>query len=207
MTANHPFKTHSQPDLLMTLGAVTGLSIVSLPELMPRPNRVAWVSGAPGSGKTVHAIDSALNGVRAGRHVVVIGVGHPFRTFARLTGGSLTRLLPDGTFSHEMIATCSAEVFDLGGCAYASGHCKAPHATLPLVHAAGRQTLLVVDEFERSTTLIPGLTHFLADAIGAGASSVVTSQFEFGADAASEFRRLVRRMQVPCTGISLTRQP
>lgn len=117
-----------QPDLLVNLAAATGLSIVCLPELLPRQNRLTWVAGPSGAGKTVHALDAALNGVRAGRHVVVFGVGHPIRTFARLTGGSLSRLLPDGSFAHQLIATRPVEVFDMGSCAYVAGTCTAPNS-------------------------------------------------------------------------------
>jgi hypothetical protein len=40
-----------QPDLLVNLAAATGLSIVCLPELLPRQNRLTWVTGPSGAAR------------------------------------------------------------------------------------------------------------------------------------------------------------
>jgi hypothetical protein len=195
-----------QPDLLVNLAAATGLSIVCLPELLPRQYRLTWVAGPSGAGKTVHALDAALNGVRAGHHVVVFGVGHPIRTFARLTGGSLSRLLPDGSFAHQLIATRPVEVFDMGSCAYVAGTCTAPSSPVQLVRAADRQSMLLVDDFERTARLLPDLPRFLARSLEAGASAMVTARARIGDDAMRALRHLLGPLQVPITSVALTRE-
>jgi hypothetical protein len=196
----------SQPDLRVNLAAATGLSLVCLPELLPRQSRFTCVTGPSGAGKTVHALDAALNGVRTGRHVVVFGAGQPVRTFARLTGGSLSRLLPDGSLAHQLIATRPVEVFDMGSCAFVSGSCTALTSPLQLVRPADHQSVLLVDDFERTAGLLPDLPRFLARSLEAGASAIVTARAQTGDDPLRALRHLLDPLQIPITRVALSRE-
>lgn len=196
----------SQPDLLVNLAAATRLSLVCLPELLPRQNRFTCVTGPSGAGKTVHLLDTALNSVRAGRHVVIFGAGHPVRTFARLTGGSLSRLLPDGSFAHQLIATRAVEVFDIGSRAFVAGSCTALASPLRLVRPADRQSVLLVDDFDRTARLLPDLPRLLARSLEAGASAMVTARAQTGDDPLSALRHLLEPLGVPITSVALSRE-
>lgn len=195
----------AQPDFLVNLAAATGLTLVCLPELLPRQNRLTCVTGPSGTGKTVHLLDAALNSVRAGRHVVLFGAGHPVRTFARLAGGSLSRLLPDGSFAHQLIAERAVEVFDMGSCAFVSSSCTVLASPLRLVRPADRQSVLLVDDFERTARLLPDLSRLLTHSLEAGASATVTTRAQTGDDPLRAIRHLVEPLKVPITSVELSR--
>lgn len=94
----------------------------------------------------------------------------------------------------------------MGSCAYVAATCKAPSSPLQLDRSADRQSVLLVDDFERTTRLLPDLPQFLVRALESGASAIVTARAQIGDDAMRALRRLLGPLQVPVTSVALARE-
>jgi hypothetical protein len=126
------------------------------------------VVGPSGSGKSLRAIDYALNALRQGKPVHVLDIGRSYWHLCRTVGGTYSTFALDGSRTDERHGDTPLIVFDLE-------NLVAPRTSVP-VHEIAPNALLVVDEIWHMPRVLgapDALKHLVEAHLATGGSTVL----------------------------------